>query len=199
MIVRMIINRNEDNPIADIKIGIRGRKTLTFEDHWAGHGHGDNLQGTPVLILHGSEPLQVILKGLVILIGRVLLHNRYDGCGIHESREVIHMTIRIITNNAIAQPEDVGDAQIVSEICLNLRLDQMRIAILVEETLLSCEERSFSIDVNRTPFKDNARLDTGNFQEFGNPLRNHIIQIPRPVFLAPGIEDEIDYNEGSCF
>ena len=59
-----------------------------------------------------AEPLQVRLERLVVFVPGIFLDDGHDGRRIDEAGQVVHVAVGIVPRDPIAQPEDVGDAEI---------------------------------------------------------------------------------------
>ncbi len=188
---RMTVDGHKNDAVGDIEIRVGRRQALAVVFHDAGHRDRDDVEGLAVLVLHGTEPLQIILKGFIILVLWVLLHDRDDGVRTHEARDVVHVAVRVVADNAVAQPEDVGHAQEALQVILYLDLDELGVSILVQKALLGREKRPLAVHVDRSALEHDTGLDAFHPQIFRGVLGDDVVQVPRPVLLAPRVEDPI--------
>jgi hypothetical protein len=68
---------------------------------------------------------------LVILVVAILFNDSYDSSLGYKPREVIDVTVGVVTGNAIAEPENLSDAEIVAQALLDLIARKIGIPILV--------------------------------------------------------------------
>ena len=86
----------------------------------ARHRQRDHPERPAILVGHSAEPLQVLLERLVVFVGRVVLDHRDDGALVDEAGEVVDVAVGVVARDAVAQPEDLGDAEVVAEVALDL-------------------------------------------------------------------------------
>ena len=104
------IGRQQDHTVRYVKIRIARRQSLSVGLNDDGHWQFDNVQWSPVLIAHGSEPLQVFLQRRVVIILGILLDDCDHGVWVHKPRQIIHVSVRVVAHNSVGEPQDVGDA-----------------------------------------------------------------------------------------
>ncbi len=85
------------------------------------------------------------------------------------------------------------------QIVFDLIPPQMRIAVVIQQTLLRGQESAFSVYVDRSAFEYNSGLNQRPIQNSRDVLRHRIIAIPRRVFLTPGVKNPIGYHEIPVF
>ena len=127
------------------------------------------------------------MQNLVIPIRLIFFHHSHDGICIHKARDVVDMSIRIVSQDAIPYPENVLHPVVVTEVFFNLGLVELRIAIGIEKTGLGGELGALAIEFHRTSFHHDPGSKVGNTQGLGDMNRNLIIQVMRGVFFTPGI------------
>jgi len=68
---------------------------------------------------------------LVIFVVAILFNDSYDSSLGYKPREVIDVTVGVVTGNAIAEPENLSDAEIIAQALLDLITRKIGIPILV--------------------------------------------------------------------
>jgi len=189
------IGWQENDVIGDIEIGVAGRETLAavFDD--ARHGQLDDAEGSAVLIAHGFQAHEVFLEGRVVDVVGIVLESSHDGGWVHETGEVVDVTIGIIAGDAVAEPEDVGDAEIIAKILLDLRLGELGIAIRVQQNRGGGQERACAIGVDGAALQHDARTEDIETEQLGDPLGDGIVIVVKPVLVAVGVVTPVDDGE----
>ena len=116
----MPVGRHQHATVGDIEIGIASRETLAVIFHHARHGQFHDAQRISVLILHRPQTVQILLQETVIGVGRILLNHSDHGPRIREPSDIIDMPIGVITNDSIAQPENMAHPQVIPQLLFNL-------------------------------------------------------------------------------
>ena len=104
------------------------------------------------------------------------------------------MTIRIVSLKTVVQPDDLLNAKPLLEAFLDRLSVVGRIAVWIQEALFCGEKCTHSIGIEGTTLQNEI---VGNAWSIGHATGrdgNHIILVPRPVFSAPTVEDEIMGN-----
>jgi hypothetical protein len=68
---------------------------------------------------------------LVIFVVAVLFNDGYDSSLGYKPRKVIDVTVGVVTGNAIAEPENLSDAEVIAQALLDLIARKIGIPILV--------------------------------------------------------------------
>ena len=68
---------------------------------------------------------------MVILVVAILFNDSYDSSLGYKPREVIDVTVGVVTGNALAEPENLSDAEIIAQALLDLIARKTGITILV--------------------------------------------------------------------
>jgi hypothetical protein len=68
---------------------------------------------------------------LVILVVAILFNDGYDSSLGYKPREVIDVTVSVVTGNAMAEPENLSDAEIIAQASLDLVPRKIGVPILV--------------------------------------------------------------------
>ncbi|MNC18426.1 hypothetical protein D3C75_663270 [compost metagenome] len=105
------------------------------------------------------------------------------------------MSVSLVTAEAAFQPDYRLCSGVLADIILNLFAAKLGIAVSVKQALLRGNQCSFSIGMNRSALHDQRRIKPVNLQLLQN-LRGHlIIEVPRHIFPAPGIELPVHTGE----
>ena len=67
----------------------------------------------------------------MIFVGAILFNDSYDSSLGYKPREVIDVTVGVVTGNAIAEPENLSDAEIIAQASLDLVPRKIGVPILV--------------------------------------------------------------------
>src|SRR5215475_10353141 len=78
-VIGIVKNRDEDEFVGDVEIGVAGGKTLAVEKNRGGHGKFFDAQRLAVLIFGLLEKGKIFLQMRVIRIGRILFDDGEDG------------------------------------------------------------------------------------------------------------------------
>ena len=187
-----IVGRDEHDAVRDVEVGVARGETLAVVLERAGHRERLDPQGLAVLVPHLPEPREIVTERSVVGVGGILLDDGDHGPRIRESGEVIHMTVGIVTDDAVAEPEDVGDAEIVPEARLDLAPGEAGIPVGVQQTGLGGEQRAGAVHVDGPAFHDDAGMEDRHPELVGDPRRNDVIEVIRRVLAAPGVEAPVD-------
>src|SRR3954447_22167338 len=88
----------------------------------------------------------------MIFVVFIFFKSAHNGTLIDETREIIDMSVSIVSGNSPGKPDDVGHSQIISEVCLHIGFGEARITIGIQHTLFSCQQRSPAVHVNGSSF-----------------------------------------------
>ena len=80
---------------------------------------------------------------------------------IDKAGQLVDVPVGVVADDAAAEPEDVGRAEVIAEVLLDVGLGKLRVAIWVEQALLGGEQRAAAVDVDRAAFQDDARREDG--------------------------------------
>src|SRR2546426_5574630 len=108
---------------------------------------------------HPREPLAILLERPVVHVSRVVLPAQDDGAGIDEPTHVVHVPVRVVACDPLAEPEHVGDSQGVAQRRLEVGARQPGIAGLhlpIEQALLGCEQRTAAVHVDAPTREDHV-------------------------------------------
>src|SRR5688572_27921023 len=106
---------------------------------------------------------------------------------VDKPRQIINMTIGIVTNDSIAQPEYIGHAVVPIKVLFNFLLVKVRIPVLVQQAGSGGEYGTFAVEIHGASLHHNSRINNGNIIMKGNECWNLIIQVKRRIFSSPRI------------
>ena len=145
---------------------------------------------------HGVEPVKVLLQGLEIGIVFVLLHSGDNGGWADETRDVIDVTIRVVTLDAVAEPEDFFSAEFVPELFLNRSAVERGVAVWIEQATLGGQESAMAVGIDGSALEDEMlEVEQRQTQGFCNGRRHGVVLVEGREFVAPGVESEIQHGK----
>ena len=155
-----------------------------------------NLQSSIVGIARFHQPLIRIVRDFVLRIALVVGPGQHDFARLHEGAQVVDVTVSLILDDALAQPDDIRHAQIFVQQDFQLPLVHVRIAIRIREAFFGRDERAFAIHMNGAAFENQRRpVSIGAF-DLGHLACHQVVLVPWKVQTAvqatPRIEDPID-------
>src|SRR5439155_6231130 len=86
----------------------------------ARHGQRDHTQGPAVVVGHALQPGKVVTQGRVVDIGRIVFHRAHHRSWVHETSQVVHVAVGVVTDDALAEPQNLGHAQVGSQVGLKV-------------------------------------------------------------------------------
>ena len=112
-----------------------------------------------------------------------------------EAGELIDVPSGLVEIHTLSQPQHGGDPQIAPQLLLDVGAGQLRVAVGVQQALLSRQARPLAVDMNGPSFEHEfGSITIGPFDR-QNLLRNLVVEIPRDVESAiqsaPGVEGPI--------
>ena len=128
----------------------------------------------------------------MIDVGWIVLDHRHDGAFVHEPGDVVDVPISVISLDAVSQPQNVADAQIVAQILLNLCLRQLWIAVGVEQAGGGGEQAAETVDVERAAFHHDAGMKHRDVERRTHERGDHVVEVIGRILVAPGIEAPVD-------
>src|ERR1700682_1423546 len=154
----VVERRNHDQLVGDVKIGIAGGQALIIEINWRGHGKSFNAKGAAVEVFHGLQQGEIFLKGNVVSVVGILFDDGDDGSRADEAGEIVDMAMRVVTGDAIFQPEDLRDAEVAAEDVGVIFTGESVIALLAlaEQALFGGEQGTAAVDVDAAAFEDHT-------------------------------------------
>src|SRR5262249_33996663 len=91
------------------------------------------------------------------------------------------------TGNAITEPENLADAEIIAQTLLDYIAGQIRIPIVVQQTRLGREQRAAAVHFDGAAFENHSRIENRQLQDFSNTRWHNLIEIKWRIFISPGI------------
>ena len=144
---------------------------------------------------HHMESVEIPLQRLEVRIVLILLDRCDDRAGADETGDVIHMPVRIVTLDAIPEPQDRCDAEIFAEFFFNRRAVFGGVAVGIEKAAFGGEHRALAVHIDRTALQNKMRLlENRHAQSLGHGGWNGVVLIERGKFVAPGVEAEIQHG-----
>ena len=131
----------------------------------------------------------------MIWVALMRLDHGHDGITGDKAGDIVHMSVRVVPLDAISQPEDLPDAEVVAQSLLDLLTGHSGIAVRIEQAGGSCQEAPCPVRIDRATLQDEGRLKERHPEMTGNPCGNHIISIIGRVFAAPRVVPEIIHSE----
>ena len=152
-------------------------------------------------IARTHQPLIGILRNAVLRIALVVRPREHHFAGPRETAQVVDVPVRLVVDDAFAQPDDAGDAQVFVQQDLHLTRVELRIAVRVQQALLGGEQRALAVDVNRTAFQHERRAIAVAAFDLQHLARDQVVLVPRKVEAvaqsAPGVEQPVDAAHGA--
>src|SRR5689334_3676207 len=97
------------------------------------------------------------------------------------------MTVCIITNNPIFNPQYLFNTIIIPQISFNLFLCKMWVPVRIQQATGGSNQSAFAVKINGTSFHNYPRIENRNILLFAYQRWNYIIQVEGRIFSTPGI------------
>lgn len=191
-VFRALVGWDEDDLIGDIEVSVTGWEALAVVFDPARHGKFDDAEGIAVQVAEGSEPSEILLEQLIVLVRGIGFDDGDDGLGVGEAGEIVDMPVRVIPDDSFAEPKDLGHTEVIAEVLLNLRFGEMRISIGIKEASFGGEEGTASIDLDGAAFHDDAGRKERESAKSGDVLGEGVVEIEWRIFAPPRIVSPID-------
>ncbi len=94
------------------------------------------------------------------------------------------MPVRLVVEDAFAEPDDVRHAQVLAQISFDLLATQQRVAIYVEQTLFGHERGAFTVDVDRAALVYDWRAVTLVAFDLEYLTGDEVVLVPRKIQTA---------------
>lgn len=111
----VIEGRNKDNVVGNVEIGITGGQADASKKKRGGHGDINNRQGLSPIQTYTLKAFTVFFQSAVIIIVGILFPTQNDRCGIHETTNIVHMSMGVIAGNPVSQPKHLLYTQMALE------------------------------------------------------------------------------------
>ena len=165
-------------------------------DGGARHDHLVNLEPAASGVRRGAQRLVGSLAGLVELVGGVVGPHAADLSGRAEAGDVIHVAVGLVGVDAVLDPDDLLDAQVLLELLLDLVLGVLGVAPRREEAHLSGNHGALTVAVERAALEHEVvgaiTLDLADLREL-HAERGVLVpgEVQAVVEAAVGVEVEV--------
>ena len=205
-IVRVVECRYNNGAIGDIEIGVTRREPFATHHHRAREWNRHDLERPR--FRRCLEPAQIIDRSRVILVRRILFVGKDDRFAARKTRDVVDVTVRVVTDRAFAQPYSIGYAEVLRESFLVVLGRHPGISHLYvrKEPLLGHQHHSPAVDLDSSPLQDQPLASVFAFCFRARQSRNARDQpsdigiLTIVVVLGPRVEapvDQLDFSVGA--
>jgi hypothetical protein len=195
-VVRVFEDRQDDDVVPDIGVHIRAGQPITRaarkgpldpcdaggfpgrNGDWPRLVDPDDLEGSPPCVLLAAQLLECGRGTFELRVGLVLGPRKHHHARLHKAAKVVDVTVRLVLIDTMTKPDHRGDAEILPEKILDLRLRQVRVASLGEQALLRYQHRAFTIDVEGAAFDDERRLVATHAFDLKDLFRHRVVGVP---------------------
>lgn len=105
------VDGKKNDVIGDVKIRVAGGGAPVKTFKAIRHGQFHNVERVAVLIRHAFEGFEVGLERLVIRVFFIGFDDGDNGGGVDEARDVVNVSVGVVTLDAFADPENIGNAE----------------------------------------------------------------------------------------
>ena len=196
-IVRIVEDRHQHHSIRDVEIRIAGGQAAAFEDDRARHRNLYDVEALAILVARRSQASQIVVQGRIIFVLLIRLDHRDDRVGRDEAGDVVDVAVRVVAGDALAEPDDRLDSEIVGKHLLVGSAIHGRIALLRgrEQAFLGREQSAAAVDVDRAAFEHDAMFAVKRMHDArAGGLRHARAKFGIElvvVVLGPGVELEV--------
>ena len=106
-IVGIVEGGDEHKFVCNVEIGVARRQTVLVEIDRRGHGQFFYAKLPAALVLALFQDGEIFPKMGVVFVGFIFFDYRQDRGFVHEAAQVVHVAVRVVTGDAIFQPDDV--------------------------------------------------------------------------------------------
>src|ERR1035437_4572572 len=148
---------NQHCGVGDLEVRITRGQALAIEVDGGRHRQGHNLDLRSVFQAHVLQALPIFLEWSVIRVVHISFPAENDGARIYKPAQVINVPVRVVAGNSLAEPENIGYAQVSAEDRGDFLASKTRVADLhggIEQAFLRSQERAESIGVNAAAFQN---------------------------------------------
>ena len=177
--------RHEHRAVDDEKIRVAGRHRLAVKGERLGHGQLNDVELLAFRSPEHLQTLQVFREDFVVRVALVGLDHGDETVGFVETRDVVDMAIGVVTDDAIAHPQHLRNAEVVLEVLLDLLARKVRVAVFIEQALLAGEEQALAIHLDGATFEDHVVFETAQLELLCDERRDGVVEIVGRVFAAP--------------
>ena len=120
----------------------------------------------------------------------------------HIGTQVVDVTVGLVVQHALAQPDDHLDVQVALELRLDLRARESWIAVGIEQAFLGGDHRALPVHVDRAALEDEGCTVALAALDLDDLLRHRIVAVPGKVEAAaqaaPGVELPVDAADAAA-
>ena len=98
------------------------------------------------------------MERLVIFVVAIFFYNRDDGTLRNKTREIVDVPIGVVAGDAVTEPENLANAQIIPQALFDFTATQLRIAVCIQETRLGGKKSACAVPVDRAPFQNHSGI-----------------------------------------
>src|SRR5438874_5866939 len=138
LIVRIGKGRYKHTAVGDVEIGIACRQREILAHDFFRHRQLVNFKFFAANS-HRAQAREISLQWFVIRIITIAFHHSDDRGARNKARQIINVTISIVSFDAVAQPENVAHAEESAQTFLDILARQFRVAIWMEQTRFRSE------------------------------------------------------------
>lgn len=186
------VGGDEERAVDEVEVDVGGGEAFSVIFDGGRHGDFDDFEGAAVLVAEGVELFADAFERFVIGVFGVLFGGEDDLGGGDEAGEVVDVAIGVVAFDAAGEPADVGLAVVVFEVLLDAGAVEVGVAVFVEEAVGGGEKGSGAVHVDSAAFHDDARVEDGEIEFFGDTGGDGVVLAVGRVFAAPGVEAPVD-------
>jgi hypothetical protein len=113
------------------------------------------------------------------------------------TKRVMSSTWPVGVGDAVAEPQHLVDTEQPAQARLDLGARQRRVAVLVQQALLGRQHSAGAVDVDRAALEDQPAVELRQAQRRGHLSRDRVVEVPRRVLAAPGVESAVHGGEAA--
>jgi hypothetical protein len=186
---------HEHDAVGDVEIRVAGGQALALAFDAAGRRQLNDVPGSARRVAHGGEPRAVLAQQGVILVRRIVFHDRHQRGGIDETGQVVDVPVGVVADDPLAEPEDLLHAEIIAQVRFDLRTVHFRVAVRVEQAGLRGQQRPGAVHLDGTALQDHRRREEREVEQLRDVLRHFVVQVAGWIFSAPRVVAPIDHGE----
>src|SRR5437868_12538137 len=104
-------------------------------------------------VSHRFKAREIVAEYFVVGVVRVLFDSAHDHIWSNEASDVVDMSVSVVADNALAQPQHLCDSEIIFQNLFDLASTELGISIWIEQALLCRKHAARAIDLDRSAFK----------------------------------------------
>lgn len=186
---------HEHRAVDDEEIRITRRHALPVKAEGARHGQLDDVEFFSGRGTKRFQPFEIRREDGVVFLLRIWFHAGDEAIGFVEAGHVVDVTVRVVADNALAEPENLVRPEIFFQGLLDLRPVQLGIAVGVEQALLAGEQEAFAIHVDRSAFEHHVVHETAQTGDTLDARRDLVVEIVGRIFVAPSVVGPIGQRD----